>query len=633
MIDEGAVVLYKHQVARVTARDGEKYVIESVSAVPADKPVQTAVQKVREKDIVLLHSGPAPALSALVSYDGSAFPGQLVDVYELLVSDAAAQAQSFPLREIAELMHGAFSADESWALYSFLAQSDEFLLDEPALRQGSVRFSVRLPDAVAARRQKADEKAHESERFAAFVARLKQRTLILPDDAPFMGDVEALALGKTAQSKAMAAIRIAQTPEQAHRLLLDTGLWDITRNPYPVRAGFSVQSAREQLLAPPEEARHVITETAYAIDNAWSEDPDDAISWDGTHLWVHVADPAATVLPESPVDRAARDHGTTLYLPEGASRMLAEQAIADYALGLNAESCALSFCISFDDGGAVSDCTVVPTRVHVQRMTYEHADSMKDSAALKPLFALAARNRERRAARGALAVNLPEVHIQVDADTKQVDITPEIRSDAADMVQEMMLLAGEAAARFAYKNGIPFPFVSQEAPDVPTDIPPGLAGEFRMLRCMHKRTVSVTPAPHAGIGVSFYSQVTSPLRRYSDLLAHEQLRAFLAHRALIDKNTMLEYISAGNAAADRARTVSRESELHWKLVYLVQHPDWQGAAICVDLSKGKPPLFFIPALSMQAAVVSEKSVALNDVLTVRAASIDVPTHTVRFIAV
>ena len=630
MIRKNAVVLYKNQCALVADVEGDKYAIQYCpSAAAAGKKAYVSL-KVREKDIVPLHEGPASSLDALLSFSDDAIPSEVSEAYELLRSDPETASSPVSFSDIASLMRSSFSADESFAVYKAIFESDEFTLDAASFKSGTLAFVLRSEDEIRLLKQKAYEKAHEGELRAAFIKRLRQKKLELPGDSKYMSEVESLALGQTDKSKAMADAGFSQTPEKAHKLLIDTGIWPLTRNPYPTRYGLSMTSASEGLAPPPEEDRLSVQSRAYAIDNAWSEDPDDALSWDGEYLWVHVADPASSVMPDSSIDKTARERGTTLYLPEGTSRMLAETSLADYALGLNERSRALSFRIRFDDKGGISDCAVFKTLVNVERLTYEKADAIKDSPELKPLFDIAKRNTERRKRAGACSVDLPEVHISVDQSTKKVSIEPEVRYESADMVREMMLLAGEGAARFAFKNGIPFPYVSQEAPAVPADMPPGLAGDFRLLRCMRKRSVGITPAPHAAIGVSMYSQVTSPLRRYGDLIAHEQLRAFMAGRPLIDKDDMLLRINEGDIASIAVRKASRLSETHWKLVYLLQNPDWTGEAVCVD-KKDKQIQLYIPSLDMQTFIAPQKKYELNDTLAVKAANIDIPQQNVAFI--
>ncbi len=413
-----------------------------------------------------------------------------------------------------------------------------------------------------------------------------------------------------------------ETCENAHRLLLDTGIWEITRNPYPLRWGLSAKSANEPLPPPPEEERVKIPGVSYAIDNAWSNDPDDAIGFDGEYLWVHIADPASAVFPDSKIDKIARDRGSTLYIPEGTSMMLAPNCLENYALGLTEESRALSFKIKLDSDGEIESCDVLRTIVNVKRYNYEQADSLKESEELKPFFQIARKNIERRQKKGAVSIEIPEVHITVDPETKIVSIERTPHPESAAVVREAMLLAGEGAAFFAFKNKIPFPFVSQDRPDIPADIPDGIAGQFRLRRCMRKRNVGITPFPHGGLGLSMYSQVTSPLRRYSDLIAHQQIRSFLKKEKLIDKDEMLFRISAGDATSQAAKKAERNSRMHWTLVYLLQNPEKDFEAICVDRSRDVPT-FFIPEIAMETQIKAECQ--LNESVRVKPSKIDIPT--------
>ena len=631
---KNSVVIYKNLPAIVTDRvDGDKWLVSWCASRATDtgKKAVYAEQKVREKDVLLLCEDASAGIDAVLAFadeaaaDGSAVRRQVTEAYELLSGDDETAASPITFADLAALVCGELRADEAWGIYAAVKASLAF---EEQVRDGVLSFVPRSAGEVAALQARQQEKEQAGAVRAAFIARLKSGTL-LPDDAKYMGDVESLALGQTEKSRTMHDAHLKETPERAHKLLLDTGVWDMTRNPYPLRWGLSMRSAREGLAAPPDEERVAVPGVSYAIDSRWSHDPDDAIAFDGECLWVHIADPASTVFPDSPIDRAARARGATLYIPEGASRMLSEDSLADYALGLAPKSRALSFKITFDEHGDVADCAVLRTVVTVERLTYEQADARKDEPGLAPLFALAARNAERRRQAGAVQISLPEVHITVDAETKRVSIEPRTETRSAEVVREAMVLAGEGAARFAFKNGIPFPFVSQEAPDIPQDIPDGYAGQFRLRKCMRKRTVSLTPSQHAGLGVGMYSQVTSPLRRYGDLISHEQLRAFLCGRELIDKATMLLRMSEGDAAAIATHKAERQSNMHWTLVYLLQNPGWTGSAICVD-RQPKQSVFLIPALGLETVLAGVSDVALNDTITVKPVTIDIPLLEVTF---
>lgn len=629
MFKTKSLVLYKNQPALLQEVSTDKYTILYCTALPSPggKPAQFATQKVREKDIELLFettSGEKTLLVQLlqISEDAKAMQKRIEPIYELLSEDedSFTTPVSFAdLQDYADVK----TAQDSWILYKALKNTMFFT------EQAPLSFMVQTKEVIARQEEKNKAKEAEQEIRSAFIRRLKAKKLDLPADAQLMQDVEALALGQSDKSKTMKEAGFTETPEKAHKLLLDTGVWTVTKNPYPTRWGLSTQSATQRLAPPPEEERITLEQEAYAIDNQWSTDPDDAIAFDGQYVWVHIADPASSVYPDSPIDIAARHRGATLYIPEGAVRMLAEDSLEDYALGLTPLSRALSFCIELDENGAVLSCKVLKTLVKVKRYTYEEADIQKDSPQLAPLYAIARRNEQRRLKAGAVSITLPEVHISVTDGI--VNIFPALSWESNNVVREFMLLAGEAVAKFAFKNGIPFPFVSQEKPDLPTNILDGYAGQYQLRRCMRSRSLGVTPMQHAGLGLGMYTQVTSPLRRYSDLVAHQQLRAFIDGRPLLNKDTMLERIAAGDAAAGASVKAERKSNLHWTLVYLTQNPQWEGDAVVVEL-KGKQALCLIPSLAQETLLTPSRTVALNDTIKVRAGNIDIPTLSVNFIS-
>ena len=630
-MNKNSVVLYKNSVAVVNEIEADKYIIKYCSqpASPSGKKAVYNEQKVREKDLVVLHNGPVSSLENLLSFSDEKMSNQIEEVYELLQSDSSTENQPLSFEEISEYARNAFAADESWAFYSALLNDVHFALSTEDFKNGKIVFIPRSQEEIKQINQKKYEKEHESEIKAAFFERLKNRKLDLPSDAKYMGEVEAFALCKTEKSKVLAEAKIPQTVEKAHQLVIETGIWDITKNPYPTRYGFSFDSAREQLGKMPQEERLVLNDVAYAIDGENSTDPDDAVSFDGKYLWVHVADPASSVEPDSSIDIAARDRGTTLYIPEGASRMLCESCLEDYALGLKNPSNALSFRIQLDEESQIVDCDVFKTSINVKRLTYAQAEQQKDSSELKVFFELARKNKIRREKNGAVTIQMPEVNIFVDKNTKKVTVEPDLKYESNEMVAECMILAGEAVARFAFKNQIPFSFVSQEKPDFPDNIPQGWAGSFAKIKCMRKRSVGITPAPHAGLGVSFYSQVTSPLRRYGDLIAHQQLRAFIDKRHLLGKDEMLERVAAGDAASIAAKKASRFSDTHWKLVYLLQNPDNEYEGFCID-KRGNDALFLIPQLDMQTTIKNCMQIGLNESKMLKIKKVDIPTQTADF---
>lgn len=641
MIRKNSIVLYKNLPAIVSNIEQDKYIIDFYSFAFTNENLEKIgkkgftiqEQKVREKDITLLsieENTTKYSLEDIIKYTENDVDLKIKETWELLSSDEETATSEIRFSELVQLIDSNYSDKKSWFLYSNLINSLYFSLAFQN-SQNEIYFILRSLNEIEELNKKNIAKQQEKEGREKFIERLKQKKLI-PEDSIYMGDVEAFALGKTDKSKTLQEAGFSQDIEKAHKLLIDTGIWDITKNPFPLRWGLSIQSAKEGLCSPPQEERLKVPGISYAIDSEWSKDPDDAIGFDGTYYWVHIADPASTVMPDSTIDKIARDRGATLYIPEGASRMLAEESLSDYALGLKKESYALSFRLLLNDNASIKECKVFKTCVNVECITYKQADLKKESPELKPFFELARKNIQRRKSQGSIDINLPEVHIFVEPETKKVSIEQFVEYESNNVVREMMLLAGEGAAHFAFENNIPFPYVSQEAPNLPSNIPEGLAGEFKTVKSMHKRSVGITPAAHAGIGIGMYSQVTSPLRRYSDLIAHQQLRAFLDGRELIEKNTMLERISAGDEAAIACKKAERKSNLHWTLIYLLQNPEWTGEAVFVE-QKGTQCVFLISSLATQTTLIPSKQLNLNDRIVVKASKIDISTQNVIFMEV
>lgn len=592
--------------------------------------------KVREKDIVLLSSGKTENLNKL-------FDSAHLDEKEKTLDLENKIKEIWELAGGEEISFGDFSAmvfdsnapDLQWLLYKKLKASPWFTLE--LTEDSGLNLPVLKPNSQILAKElieKKDKKQKETRLREDAVKRLKNREDFQDEDIPFLQEVEAFALGKSSKSAILREAGIPETQEKAHKILLQNGFWSILKNPWPTRRGITLASANLPGEPVAEVPRLDLTNQekyrAYAIDNEDSSDPDDAIGFDGDFLWIHIADPSDTVLPDSPPDIEARKRGSTNYLPEGVFRMLGSEITLNYSLGLEKISKALSFRLKLDEKGDISSVRILKTLVNVERLTYKKASLLKDSNELNALFRISQRNRERRLRKGAVEINLPEVSIILKEG--RVSIEQCEQNEAQAMVKEMMLLAGEGAAKFAFENSIPFQFVSQEEPEIPKNIPQGLAGEYRLRRSMRPRQVSVNPSAHHGLGLGMYAQVTSPLRRYGDLVSHQQLSLFLENRKTMDKETLFDKIAQGDIAASECIKAERESCIHWKLVYLLQNPQWQGEAVIVETGIPKAKIL-IPELAMESQINIPGNLQLNDRIKVKAENIELWNLKVDFVPV
>jgi exoribonuclease-2 len=414
--------------------------------------------------------------------------------------------------------------------------------------------------------------------------------------------VVELGWAQRSQSRVLRALGHGETPQNAHELLLGLGYWDEYQNPYPRRAEVPVRSPEIELPQLPEEERRDLTHlTALAIDDEGSADPDDALSLEDGRLWVHIADAAALITPDSPADLEARSRATNLYLPEGTIGMLPESATPILGLGLNDVSPALSFGFTPGPEGEIDEVEIVPSWVRVTRLTYEEAEAQLDEPLLKGLNELALRYQHAREQEGAIEINLPEVRIRLD-DAGQVTIRPLPPLQSRNLVREAMLMTGEAVARFALRNRIPIPFSSQESPLIEEIGEARKLSEMFALRRMMRPSQQLTsPSPHSGLGLPLYVQATSPLRRYLDLVVHHQLRALLAGRPLLDDQAVMSRVGEARAVSGNSRWAERQSNQHWTLVYLQQNPEWEGKGVLIE-RRGSRDVILIPELALETQV-------------------------------
>ncbi|MBK5964947.1 exoribonuclease II [Thiocystis minor] len=586
-----SLVLYKIRPARVVSI-GEKIEIELDGGHS---------KRVRAKDVELLHPGPLRSLSELAPQHG-----ELTEAWELL------EGSETTLKDLAELAFNTFTPATAWAVWQLVAEGLTFS-GTPRAIQARPRELVERDLAERAAREAAERD------WKAFLERMAA-ACPAPEDTHRLGEVERLALGQSEHSRILEALGHQQTPGNAHRTLVQVGYWDRNHNPYPVRCGAPTQDPDLPVPALPEEDRIDLTHLpAYAIDDEGNQDPDDALSLDGDRLWVHVADVAALIDPDSDLEREARARGANLYLPERVVNMLPSAVTDRLGLGLQPLSPALSFGFRCGDAGEIDEIEVCRSWVRVERLSYDVVETQLDTMPFAALHTIANRFRDRRSAQGATSLELPEVSVRVV--DGQVIIRPLPRLKSRAMVMDAMLMAGEAAARFCLDRGIPIPFATQPPPEN-ADEPQDLAGMFARRRCFKPTRLSVEPEPHAGLGLALYTRATSPLRRYSDLLVHQQIRAWLNGCEPLSAQRIMERSGEADTASIAIRRGERLSNQHWKMLFLRDCPTWKGEGVVVGREDRKVVLL-LPELAMEVRVRVRDEVELNQRLRVAVAEIDV----------
>ena len=176
-----------------------------------------------------------------------------------------------------------------------------------------------------------------------------------------------------------------------------------------------------------------------------------------------------------------------------------------------------------------------------------------------------------------------------------------------------MLMVGQGVAEFAQRNDLALPYTVQDPPVDLLDNHETLSDMFSLRRSLKAGRQSIKPGRHAGLGLDNYVQATSPLRRYLDLVVHQQLRAHMRGDVTLDEQSILERVGAAEAVRKDVRWAERQSNQHWTLVYLLQNPVWMGEGVVVDL-KRKRALVLIPELEFETIIYLKSELKLDSVV-------------------
>lgn len=331
----------------------------------------------------------------------------------------------------------------------------------------------------------------------------------------------------------------------------------------------------------PELREDLTTLHCVTIDDISTKDIDDGLSLEQTHdgftVGIHISDVASVVSSNSPLDEEARARATSIYLPEFTVPML-PRTLSDAGCSLVAGELRLtmSCLVHCSHDFKVLDFRIVPGIIKVrERLTYEEVDGLLESEGglLSTLYQIKLALETQRFTQGATKIEKHDAVPVIQADgTITLDVIDE-DSPSRSLVGEFMILANNCFARFARDKKIPILFRSQERPDEvpPSDLPDGPARDWALKSKLKRSVVSTAALPHSSLGLDCYTQMTSPIRRYGDLLNQRQLLSFLQHGTpLFTEGALTLTASALEDTLTKANLLSRESKRFWLMRYLEQ---------------------------------------------------------------
>jgi exoribonuclease-2 len=588
-------------------------------------------------------------------------PSSLEVAWELLVEDG----ETVDPAGMALLLFSDQSPPLCYAAYYLLSE------DRLYFKQKGDRYEPRSATQVAELKHQltvADQKQREWQEFLARMQQgLANQTVEWQNsDRSRLEAIERFAtLGEEASHRTpaletLAALGRPETPQAGFQLLVDLGLWSVHENLFVRRSQIPTQFstkvlelAKQCLESPPPdldvEGRLDLTGLkVYTIDDESTREIDDGVSLeyleDGRQkLWIHIADPTRWIVPGDDLDLEARRRSTTIYLPTGIIPMFPPELATGPMSLIQGKICyALSFGVILDESGAIADYQIQTSLIKpTYRLTYEDVDEMLElgilaEPELQAIASWAKRRQTWRHSQGAISINMPECSIKVHNDEITIEVL-EV-SQSRQLVAEMMILAGEVAARYGQAHNLAIPFRNQTQPELPPEeellqLPAGPVRSCAIRRCMPRSEMSITPARHASLGLATYTQVTSPIRRYTDLLAHFQIKAHLRGTPFpFSAEEMKELLMSVGAVAQEATSVERQTNRYWGLEYLRRHADevWQALVLRWLREHENLALILLEDLGLELAIRLTRAVSPGDRMEVKVTYADPRQDTIQF---
>ncbi|XP_052133977.1 ribonuclease II, chloroplastic/mitochondrial [Oryza glaberrima] len=579
--------------------------------------------------------------------------------------------KSVTVEEFAEIVYGSKESLESYCAH-FLLSRDIVYFVKVESRDSSV-YQPRPPAQVEEllRRKLAKEAAEkEMEEFVQLIKSAKA----LPLDAKPSKDswlmeekvkrkiesLQAYAVDacddeqRRTAGNILKAMGFSKTSSAALKILINIGYFPVHVNldlyRYDVRIRYTeeVLSAAEELLVDCPDSdkdirKDLSTLKVYAIDVDEADELDDALSAarlpDGRiKVWIHVADPTSLVQPRSIIDREAMHRGTSIFLPTATFPMFPER-LAMNAMSLQQGRGCKSVTVSviLQPDGSIAEYSIENSIIKPTYMlTYESATellymNLEEEEELRILQEAASLRAQWRRSQGSIDTAMIEPRIKVanpDDPEPNINLYVEDQSNPAmQLVSEMMILCGEAVAAFGSDNNIALPYrghpQSNTAVSAFTHLPEGPARSFANISVLRAAEMDFQkPVPHGVLGIPGYVQFTSPIRRYVDLLAHYQIKAFLRGESPPYSAGDLEGMTfIASMHVKVARRLHSNNLRYWLLEYLRRQPKGKKyKALILKFIKDRLATLLVIEVGIQAtAVVSTGKVGDEVSVVVEAA--------------
>ncbi len=295
----------------------------------------------------------------------------------------------------------------------------------------------------------------------------------------------------------------------------------------------------------------------YIVDSNDPKEVDDAFSLESIQgnikkLWIHISNPCRLFQQDSQIDLDARRNNQSLYLVENYIPMLPQEILDIANLKQNKISETISASLIFNDDGSIKKYEIEEAIIKPKyQLTYEDTEEIielepKEEIELNEIKKLLCKSINFRKRNGAIIFDMPTNKIVIR--NQSVEIIKEEKTISQQIVAESMILMGYVTSLYLFENKISSPYRTQK---INCDYLEILSKyndseiKFSILKqYMGKSFITTKPSAHESLGLSRYTQSTSPLRRYLDLIVQRQVFNNLNNYKLLDDdkiNQLIDY--------------------------------------------------------------------------------------------
>lgn len=340
----------------------------------------------------------------------------------------------------------------------------------------------------------------------------------------------------------------------------------------------------------------------FTIDPADARDHDDAVSvvktTDGWRVYVHIADVSFYVEEGGVLDGLAYERGFSTYLTSTFLPMLPYTLTKDVcSLREGSDKLTMTAVMDYDAEGKKIACDVFPAKVRITKfLSYDEAAAIIDGTldapnewqvALRELTECAKKVNALRTKAGALDLDMPEFGVVLNEKKEPISVYRRERTWAHRLIEEFMIAANETVAAILEKRndgGIGIYRVHDKPSDEKMaayqelleefgiivtkmsaqkfqkvfeslhDDPAGAFLKKELVKSLKRAEYSEKNSGHFGLHSDSYTHFTSPIRRYSDLIAHRLLKGMNVDKKYLQKAA--QYLSEKENDAERAEMLS-----------------------------------------------------------------------------